>query len=377
MQKTTGRYWVNCKRCRDEHTAARRKRRAQEAFDDEFIDYDYFDYVEGRYRELSQETEYRYPSTAQFAGSRPQLEPETRVVQHPSAAIKKEPRLGNETHVTVKKEREKDVSGPDVAQEEWYDALEEPKLSLRECSVCGDSSPVQDYPSLMACEHIPDVCQECFIQWLDQQMQGSERASCPSSGCTNAITHDDVQRYASREMYTRFDELSMRRLLGEEPGFMYCLAKGCTSGQIHDTGVEGPIFRCAACDFRMCTAHPTPVPFHEHESCAQYIKRIEDEASNTRKKREDDASAAEVGISDAGSNSATSVAHLIKVLKASTSLGTQRISVTAVIIHLGSLATLEIADRVSERRLAFVCVEAFKLARKRSKPDSSYGMMAA
>lgn len=294
MQKTTGRYWVNCKRCRDEHTAARRKRRAQEAFDDEFIDYDYFDYVEGRYRELSQETEYRYPSTAQFAGSRPQLEPETRVVQHPSAAIKKEPRLGNETHVTVKKEREKDVSGPDVAQEEWYDALEEPKLSLRECSVCGDSSPVQDYPSLMACEHIPDVCQECFIQWLDQQMQGSERASCPSSGCTNAITHDDVQRYASREMYTRFDELSMRRLLGEEPGFMYCLAKGCTSGQIHDTGVEGPIFRCAACDFRMCTAHPTPVPFHEHESCAQYIKRIEDEASNTRKKREDDASAAEV-----------------------------------------------------------------------------------
>ncbi|KAI4683611.1 uncharacterized protein J4E88_004787 [Alternaria novae-zelandiae] len=218
MQKTTGRYWVNCKRCRDEHTAARRKRRAQEAFDDEFIDYDYFDYVEGRYRELSQETEYRYPSTAQFAGSRPQLEPETRVVQHPSAAIKKEPRLGNETHVTVKKEREKDASGPDVAQEEWYDALEEPKLSLRECSV---------------------------------------------------------------------------------------------------------------------------------------------------------------GISDAGSNSATSVAHLIKVLKASTSLGTQRISVTAVIIHLGSLATLEIADRVSERRLAFVCVEAFKLARKRSKPDSSYRMMAA
>jgi E3 ubiquitin-protein ligase RNF14 len=95
----------------------------------------------------------------------------------------------------------------------------------------------------------------------------------------------------------------MRTFLNAETNFVYCLAEGCESGQIHDTGVEGPIFRCAACGFRMCTAHDPVIPFHENEACTHYNERIElerverearDEGVRVRREQ-DEASAAEAG----------------------------------------------------------------------------------
>ena len=104
---------------------------------------------------------------------------------------------------------------------------------------------------------------------------------------------------------TRFDELSMRTFLNAETNFVYCLTEGCQSGQIHDTGVEGPIFRCAACGYRMCTAHDPVIPFHENEACTQYnerveLERVEREARDERvrvRREQDEASAAEAGRS--------------------------------------------------------------------------------
>jgi E3 ubiquitin-protein ligase RNF14 len=103
-------------------------------------------------------------------------------------------------------------------------------------------------------------------------------------------------------MNARFDELSMRSFLSADANFLYCLAEGCPSGQIHDTGAEGPIFRCAACGYRMCTAHDPVIPFHENEVCTQYNERTErekaeaEEADRVRFQQEE-ASAAEVGRS--------------------------------------------------------------------------------
>ena len=111
---------------------------------------------------------------------------------------------------------------------------------------------------------------------------------CPSSDCEVVITHQDVQTYAPSEVFARFDELSIRSFLSADADFLYCLASGCTSGQIHHTGVEGPIFRCAACGYRMCTAHTPVVPFHEEKTCAQYNERVEREQVE-REAREEEA----------------------------------------------------------------------------------------
>jgi hypothetical protein len=86
-----------------------------------------------------------------------------------------------------------------------FTAKEKQKPSERECSVCANSSAIQDYPNLKACEHMPDVCHECFLQWLDQQMASTswQQITCPSSGCNNPITHDDVKTHAPQDVFTR------------------------------------------------------------------------------------------------------------------------------------------------------------------------------
>jgi hypothetical protein len=103
----------------------------------------------------------------------------------------------------------------------------------------------------------------------------------------------------------------MRSLLSADGNFLYCHGEGCSSGQIHDTGMEGPIFRCAACGYRMCTAHDPIIPFHENESCTHYSARIareiaqaeEEERARTQqeearvRREQEAASAAEVAKS--------------------------------------------------------------------------------
>lgn len=172
-----------------------------------------------------------------------------------------------------------------------------------ECSICTDTFTTSTFPALPSCIHAPDICKTCFLEWLTSQMSSVENITCPSSGCTTILTHHDVHRYAPLDVFTRFDELSMRILLSSNNDFLYCLAKGCSSGQIHDTGVEGPIFRCAGCGFRMCIAHTPVIPFHENETCAMYTQRVErerqekearEEQDARRKREEEEASAAEV-----------------------------------------------------------------------------------
>lgn len=79
------------------------------------------------------------------------------------------------------------------------------QAGLRECSVCADTLPIPEFASLMACHHAPDVCQSCFLGWLDQEMPSTncEQLRCPSSSCGNFVTHEDVQKYASTDVFTR------------------------------------------------------------------------------------------------------------------------------------------------------------------------------
>ena len=73
----------------------------------------------------------------------------------------------------------------------------------RDCNVCAETFPTQDFPSLADCDHIADVCNECFLQWLGHQMESVQQVKCPSSGCSNTITHEDVRKYAPRDAFTR------------------------------------------------------------------------------------------------------------------------------------------------------------------------------
>lgn len=85
--------------------------------------------------------------------------------------------------------------------------LSQPSLELhdRECSVCAETYSARNFPSLSTCTHEPEVCQDCFVEWLRGQMESMswDSIGCPSSECNNQVTHQDVIKYAPEDMFTR------------------------------------------------------------------------------------------------------------------------------------------------------------------------------
>lgn len=157
----------------------------------------------------------------------------------------------------------------------------------RECVVCGEATPIPDFPSLMNCAHEPQVCGDCYKTWISTQLDNKswKEIGCPDSGCKELLGHADVQRYAAPEVYLKFDALSAREALNDDPNFRWCRRAGCKSGQIHENGTDGNIFRCIVCKFKVCTVHEDT--WHEGETCEEYDYRTSGRKERDQKAQEE------------------------------------------------------------------------------------------
>ena len=83
----------------------------------------------------------------------------------------------------------------------------------------------------------------------------------------------------------RYDNLTTRNCLSHDPLFRWCIAPGCTSGQIQVPD-GGPAFVCVACGFKHCVHHM--VEWHHGETCEKYEYRIsgQKKKDEARKKRQ-------------------------------------------------------------------------------------------
>lgn len=73
----------------------------------------------------------------------------------------------------------------------------------------------------------------------------------------------------SINLFCRYEELYIRHALEAIPGFQWCIAKGCKSGQVHRG--KDPKLRCVECRTAQCVRHK--VPWHAGESCNEYSYR--------------------------------------------------------------------------------------------------------
>jgi E3 ubiquitin-protein ligase RNF14 len=171
-------------------------------------------------------------------------------------------------------------------------AEQETVPASRECTVCGDDVPIPQLPALMNCIHEPKVCAGCFASWIASALdsKGWRHIGCPESNCRTMLDHVEVQLYAAPEVFQkyllpsavstsntanalfRFDALSMRDALNDDPDFRWCLRPGCNSGQIHDGAVDDPRSVCNDCGFAVCIKHERA--WHEGETCEEYDYRI-------------------------------------------------------------------------------------------------------
>lgn len=182
---------------------------------------------------------------------------------------------------TIKRENIKTeafgTDGPIHTDFPWSQYLDPaPRLLMHECSICGDYQSDDKYlPPTWDCPHEFNYCSDCLEGWISSQLEtvGWERVSCPHTDCRRVLDQNDVQRCASAEIYDTYMLMSTKAALGQEKDFRWCLRPGCQNGQIHESGVESPIFVCFACGYRLCVVHD--VPWHEGETCQEYNYRTD------------------------------------------------------------------------------------------------------
>jgi hypothetical protein len=278
-QKSTGKYWKNCQRCRDERTSVSRRKRGLSPVQRSEIPIDH----DARPK---QKTKWPVPRRHVLIGT---LDPvETRSPRVKTYLWGARPNSTPYTYQPPSKVKSTNLGGLNTTPK-LPTTLPSSFTRAIQCSVCSEEHDSGDVPRLENCLHEPRVCQGCFANWLTSQVGNTswDRIVCPSDGCGVLVSHEEMKRLASDDTYTRYDELSTRNVLSSIPNFRHCLRSGCNSGQIHDNENEGNIFRCVACSFLVCTT--LDEAFHVGETCEAYNKR-----KGSERKVENDASAEKI-----------------------------------------------------------------------------------
>lgn len=193
QKRNPNRFWSTCKRCRDKRQAVRHRSRLprppiaraqQDVLSKQQV---------SQPRALEREPE-NAVTTIQ-PPRRPDSDPvpSPRSEQTPSVSVNEWMRIffGQRLPAPLP------VSNPDT-----------PTALERECSVCSERLPPEPM-RLSACTHEPDICQDCFQQYLGGRMDNTiwHQIGCPSIDCSMQITHDDVKKFASEEMFIRYAPL--------------------------------------------------------------------------------------------------------------------------------------------------------------------------
>ncbi|KAF4955119.1 hypothetical protein FSARC_11945 [Fusarium sarcochroum] len=145
-----------------------------------------------------------------------------------------------------------------------------------ECVVCADTKDADAFPRFSVtatCTHPPNTCLDCVQLSIESDLSSKlwTEIRCPE--CRELLEYADIQRYANKQTFTRYETLALRAAMSEAENFIWCTS-GCGSGQIHESGSAQPIVTCLHCNHRSCFHHN--VAWHETLSCEEYDQLLAD-----------------------------------------------------------------------------------------------------
>lgn len=140
----------------------------------------------------------------------------------------------------------------------------------QECIICAETLRVSQFPEARVtdkCSHEPNTCLECISHHIQSQLESRrwDQLSCPE--CPALLRYADVQRYAARKTFQKYDFLTMKNAVSSDPNFRWCTAAGCNSGQVHQEGAESPLIICNSCREMSCFIHQSP--WHAGMTCLE------------------------------------------------------------------------------------------------------------
>ncbi|KAK5997203.1 E3 ubiquitin-protein ligase RNF19B-like protein [Cladobotryum mycophilum] len=140
----------------------------------------------------------------------------------------------------------------------------------RDCIVCTEKKEVELFPQVSVtstCTHEPNTCLDCIETSIRSDMTNKLWSDIRCPECRELLDYTDIQRYADKATFERYENLALRAAMTEAENFVWCTA-GCGFGQIHDSGSEQPIVICLHCGQRSCFHHN--VAWHENLTCEEY-----------------------------------------------------------------------------------------------------------
>jgi casein kinase I homolog HRR25 len=173
----------------------------------ESFQYDYvFDWTVYKYQKNAQ-------AIAQVAGNTPAQDDEEKTPPPPP------PQYGHETIELQQLDHNADINAKDnEGRTALYRAAEQgqnteerirqlaPTSRIRNCVACTENIPIPEFPTLMQCEHDPQVCAVCYKIWIASELESKswKEIRCPESGCEQLLKHAEVQQYAAPEVYAKY-----------------------------------------------------------------------------------------------------------------------------------------------------------------------------
>ncbi len=112
-------------------------------------------------------------------------------------------------------------------------------IKTKECQVCCESLSRFSFREITAnCDHGLFICKSCVDKHISTQLdnKGDIEIECPFNNCKEKLEYHDVKKQANKEVFERYDILSLRQTLRKMPEFRWCKNSGCGSGQIHFEG---------------------------------------------------------------------------------------------------------------------------------------------
>ena len=144
-------------------------------------------------------------------------------------------------------------------------------IKEQECVICVETLRVSQFPEAGVtdeCSHESNTCLECISHHIQSQLESRrwDQLSCPE--CPVLLRYADVQKYATKETYHKYDFLTMKNAVSSDPNFRWCTAAGCNSGQVHSEGAESPLIICNSCRRMSCFTHQSP--WHAGMTCLEF-----------------------------------------------------------------------------------------------------------
>lgn len=93
---------------------------------------------------------------------------------------------------------------PSLQEVKASHGIEEDSPSKKECAICVEEKPLQDFPNITdACQHPDDMCLLCVQNWLAREVDSTDWDKIHCAACKEIVPYDDMKRLMTKAAFEK------------------------------------------------------------------------------------------------------------------------------------------------------------------------------